>query len=1114
MSFSLVAQGQSTCSEAVTATIGTNTRPTTSNRYYWYSYTMPSDGKIKITSTSSSFVEIYSGTCNDLYEEDHDYENITSTLFSSGDEVLIQWDGYHSGNSFEWNLSLTPFEEGDRCTLPATASLGTNTLPITSNDYYWYSYTMPNDGKLEITTDTSSTVTVYSNTCNDLHEEDSGWRNATVYTLSSGDEVFIKWDNRRNGKGFEWDLDVSPITTGEDCLVAATAEVGTNRLPATSEYYYWYNYTMPSAGELSVSAPSSSYVTIYTGSCNDLKVESYGYGSAVTPTLGSGEEVFIRLTASDGGDFDWNLSVPPITTGEDCSIAATAEIGTNILPATSADYYWYTYTMPSDSRLEITTASSSYVTVYTNTCNNLFSNGFGYYNTTVTTLSSGDEVFIQWDTKSNDGDFDWDLSISPLETGDNCSLAATAEIGTNPLPATSVDYYWYTYTMPSDGKLEIMSTSSTYVNVYSNTCNDLNFEEGEYENVTTSTFSGGDKIFIRLETRNNGGDFDWDLSVSSLEAGAVCLSAETAQTGTNNTPTAPYWFKYNAPTTGDYIISSVGTANSNTYLKVYSDCNGTEIASNDDYESLQSQTTFHLTESDVIYILWDDEYSSESFDWTISHKLEQTLTFDALPTKTLESTTFELTATSSSDLPISYSSSNESVATISGNIVTVTGAGTTTITASQDGDDTYNAAAPVEQVLTVTKVDQTITLDAIENQLTNAEPIMVNASVSSGLALDYTVSGPATINDNVITLDGTEGTVTVTVSQMGDDYYTAASASESFSVTYAGLQDQTITFDTIPNKSLKDSVFYLTATATSGLPVSYSSSDGTVATISDSTVTIIGIGTTTITASQEGNDTYQAATPVERILVIHEPTPDQTEVDCTSLNVSIAETIHISCSGASNGVLIASASGGTSPYQYSIDGNNFKTETSFTALDSGNYTITVKDANECMATVVAQITAPQPLMVTGQVNPSTENPGNGRIALNVEGGTTPYSYAWSHNATTDTVADLTSGDYSVTVTDAAGCTSTTSFTVDGVTAIKELQQPEIVIYPNPTQEVLHIDLSARSKVSKVALYDVMGIKIAEEHLVPGKNQLDTHLLKPGTYLLKLDNGHHQRIIVK
>ena len=133
---------------------------------------------------------------------------------------------------------------------------------------------------------------------------------------------------------------------------------------------------------------------------------------------------------------------------------------------------------------------------------------------------------------------------------------------------------------------------------------------------------------------------------------------------------------------------------------------------------------------------------------------------------------------------MSYTSSNTAVATVTGNLVNIVGIGTSTITASQAGNATYNAAASKQQVLTVVK------------------------------------------------------------------------------------KQQTITFGAIPTKHIDDADFTLSATASSGLPVTYNSSNELVATITGNSVHIVGEGTSTITASQAGNAVFDAATPVGQTLTV------------------------------------------------------------------------------------------------------------------------------------------------------------------------------------------------------------------------------------------------------
>jgi hypothetical protein len=248
-------------------------------------------------------------------------------------------------------------------------------------------------------------------------------------------------------------------------------------------------------------------------------------------------------------------------------------------------------------------------------------------------------------------------------------------------------------------------------------------------------------------------------------------------------------------------------------------------------------------------------------------KLDQTITFAALGAKVFGESTFTVLATSSSLLPVSFSSSNPSVATVSGNTVTIVGAGTTTITASQPGDGTYSAAPDVPQTLIVSKAAQTITFPGILPCKVGDAPFVLAPTSSSGLPVTLTSSDTsvATVSGFTVTVVGV-GTTTITASQSGNSNYLAATSVPQMFVV--GKGDQTITFAALAAKTYLDAPFIVSATASSGLPVTFTSSNTAVATVSGSTVTIVGAGSTTITATQAGNATFNAASDVDRSLVV------------------------------------------------------------------------------------------------------------------------------------------------------------------------------------------------------------------------------------------------------
>ncbi|SDT10205.1 SprB repeat-containing protein [Winogradskyella sediminis] len=143
---------------------------------------------------------------------------------------------------------------------------------------------------------------------------------------------------------------------------------------------------------------------------------------------------------------------------------------------------------------------------------------------------------------------------------------------------------------------------------------------------------------------------------------------------------------------------------------------------------------------------------------------------------------------------------------------------------------------------------------------------------------------------------------------------------------------------------------------------------------------------------------------------------------------------HVNCNGGSNGTVDLTVTGGTAPYTYAW--SNTATTEDMVGLMAGTYNVTVTDANGCTATTSVTVSQPAAISASGVATHVSCNGGsNGTVDLTVVGGTAPYTYAWSNTATTEDMVGLISGTYSVTVTDANGCTATTSATVIEPTAL-------------------------------------------------------------------------------
>jgi hypothetical protein len=246
---------------------------------------------------------------------------------------------------------------------------------------------------------------------------------------------------------------------------------------------------------------------------------------------------------------------------------------------------------------------------------------------------------------------------------------------------------------------------------------------------------------------------------------------------------------------------------------------------------------------------------------------QQTITFAALAGKTYGASPFTVNATASSGLAVSFDSTTTSVCTVSGSTVTLVAAGMCSITASQAGNANVAAATSVTQSFTVAQEQQTITFAAPAGKTYGASPFTVNATASSGLAVSFASSTTSicTLSGSTVTLVAA-GTCSITASQAGNANVAAAtSVTQSFTVAQ---EQQTITFAALASKAYGASPFTVSATASSGLAVSFASTTTSVCTVSGSTVTLVAAGTCSITASQAGNEDFAAAGPVTQSFTV------------------------------------------------------------------------------------------------------------------------------------------------------------------------------------------------------------------------------------------------------
>jgi hypothetical protein len=263
----------------------------------------------------------------------------------------------------------------------------------------------------------------------------------------------------------------------------------------------------------------------------------------------------------------------------------------------------------------------------------------------------------------------------------------------------------------------------------------------------------------------------------------------------------------------------------------------------------------------------------------------QTITFTSAPPggATVGGPTYSVSASASSGLAVTFTiaAGSAGVCSISGSTVSFSGAGTCTVNANQAGNGAYQAAPQAQQSFTVTnpapsKSVQSITFTSTApgGAVVGGPTYTVKATASSGLAVAFSLAagsaGVCSLAGSTVSFIGA-GTCTINANQAGNaNYFAAPQVQQSFAVA---LRTQSISFTSSPPGAavVGGSTYTVTASATSGLTVSFSVAPASagVCSVAGSTVTMIGAGPCTVDANQAGNGTYQAAPQAQQSFTVN-----------------------------------------------------------------------------------------------------------------------------------------------------------------------------------------------------------------------------------------------------
>ena len=223
----------------------------------------------------------------------------------------------------------------------------------------------------------------------------------------------------------------------------------------------------------------------------------------------------------------------------------------------------------------------------------------------------------------------------------------------------------------------------------------------------------------------------------------------------------------------------------------------------------------------------------------------------------------------------------------------------------------------------------------------------------------------------------------------------------------------------------------------------------------------------------------------------------------------------VSCFGESDGAIDITTLAGTAPFTYAW--STGQTTEDLENLDEGTYTVLITDAENCSFLTTFVVSSPAELLATISTTPASSG-NNGTALANAFGGTTPYTYQWSNGSNSPNIGNLSIGSYSVTVTDANGCTTENSVVI-GTTSTDDLPGLEsLMVSPNPSNGnfVLNAAFSA-FKEGTVEIYNILGQPIYTNVFSTQDLRLDIGIMDQaaGSYfmVIKTEEGRAVRKLI-
>jgi hypothetical protein len=497
-------------------------------------------------------------------------------------------------------------------------------------------------------------------------------------------------------------------------------------------------------------------------------------------------------------------------------------------------------------------------------------------NFSVPAKTFGDASFgIVTPTTNSDGTFTYTSSNSAVATvagnivtivgGGTATITATQATSTNYLAQST------TATLTVSKATTVLSNFSAITKTFGNaafalvapTTNSTGSFSYTSSNTAVATVSGSTVTIVGAGTATITAN-------QATNANFLAASTTATLTVSKATPTITN-FVFAAKTFGNAAFSPVAPTTNSTGAFTYTSSNTAVATVSGTTITIVGGGTSTITATQATTA----NYESGTITTTLTVNPATTVLSNfSVPANKLVDDFFTLaTPTSNRSGGFTYTSSNTAVATIVGNVLTVVGGGTSTISAIQTSTTNY-ASATITATLTISQITTVLSNFSVPAKKVGDADLISPPTTNSNGTFTYTSSNTsvATIVGNTITCVGV-GSSTITAIQASNPTYTPASITTTVQVTQGTLL---LTNFSVPTKTILDASFSLVAPTTQSIgTITYTSSNPAVATVNGSTITIVGLGTSTITASQATTVNYTSAT-ITAVFQVIKATPGLT----------------------------------------------------------------------------------------------------------------------------------------------------------------------------------------------------------------------------------------------